>query len=80
MRQRNSSLPVQQDEHGTPIAVLIDEGFQQVTVIDSWQWAGDWVTGVSERHYWLVALEEGGVLELYRESDTDLWVVAATQD
>lgn len=81
MRQLNSSLPVQLDSEGKPLAVLCDREFLQVSgVIDSWQWAGDWVNGVSERNYWLVSVDGGGVLEIYEEQDTGQWVLSAMQD
>ena len=81
MKQLNSSLPVQSDHGGQPLAILCNDGFLQVSsIIDSWQWAGDWVNGVSERNYWLVTMEGGGVLELFRELDTGVWVLSATQD
>ena len=81
MRQQNSNLPVQLDDEGLPIAVLLHGTFQQISsIIDSWQWAGDWVNGVSERNYWLVSLDEGGVLELYEEQDGGQWVLSRVQD
>lgn len=81
MRQQSSSLPVQSDPDGKPIAVLLDGVFRQVTsVIDSWQWAGDWVNDVSERHYWLVSVEGGGVLELYEERDRNNWMLSGVAD
>lgn len=81
MRQQNLRLPVQLDRDGRPIAVLLHGAFQQVTsVIDSWQWAGDWVNDVSERDYWLVSLEGGGVLELYEESGSNNWVLSGVAD
>lgn len=80
MRQQNSSLPVQLDQEGRPLAVLRDGEFLQVTaIIDSWQWAGDWVNGVSERAYWLVSVE-AGLLEFYEERDTGQWVLSGVQD
>ena len=81
MRQLNASLPVQLDGNGRPLAVLCHGEFLQVSsIIDSWQWAGDWVNGVSERNYWLVAVDGGGVLEIYEEQDTGQWVLSAMQD
>lgn len=81
MRQQNSNLPVQSDPAGRPVAVLLNGAFRQVTsVIDSWQWAGDWVNDVSERHYWLVSVEGGGVLELYEETDSNSWVLSRVPD
>lgn len=80
MKKLNSSLPVQLDDDGRPLAILRAGSFLQVSIIDSWQWAGDWVNNVSERAYWLVSLEGGGVLELYHELETDLWVLSAVQD
>ncbi len=80
MRQQNSNLPVQLDAEGKPIAIFCNDSFLQVSIIDSWQWAGDWVNGISERNYWLVAVDGGGVLEIYEEQDTEVWVLSATQD
>lgn len=81
MRQQNSNLPVQLDGAGVPIAVLLHGTFRQVdSIIDSWQWAGDWVNGTSERNYWLVSLIEGGVLEFYEEKDSGQWVLSRVQD
>ncbi len=80
MRQQHSQLPVQLDDSGRPLAVLWDGRFLPASIIDSWEWAGDWVSGLSERRYWLVSLEGAGVLELYQELETELWVLSAVQD
>jgi hypothetical protein len=47
--------------------------------MDTWQWAGNWVAGINERHYWLVGTDRGSTLELYRES-TGQWWISAIQD
>lgn len=81
MRQHSSSLPVSAAPDGRPLSVFLDGAFRQVTsVIDSWQWAGDWVNDVSERHYWLVSVEGGGVLELYEERDRNNWMLSGVAD
>jgi hypothetical protein len=48
-------------------------------VIDTWQWAGNWVADISERTYWLAGSDRGTVFELYRES-TGQWWISAIQD
>jgi hypothetical protein len=81
MRKLHTNSPVQSDQARRPLAVLRHGRFVQVTaVLDSWQWAGDWVSGVSERNYWLVTTEEGSALELYEETESGQWVVSGVQD
>ncbi len=81
MRRQHASLPVQVEDTHRPLAVLWRGRFLQVTgILDSWQWAGDWVTGVSEREYWLVSTEDGVVLELYRRLDDSIWVISGMPD
>ena len=74
-------LPVQSDPAGKPLALLWEGSFLQVeAVIDSWEWAGDWVQDVSERRYWLVGLAGGLLLEVYEELETGLWLLSGVQD
>ena len=81
MRQQHSHLPVQLDDAGRPLAVLWDGQFLPVSsVIDSWEWAGDWVNGVSERRYLLISLHDAGILELYEELSTGQWLLSRVQD
>ncbi len=68
------------NEAGQPLALQHDGKRHTITlVIDTWQWAGNWVTGISERSYWLVGSDRGTVFELYRES-TGQWWISAIQD
>jgi|GEM_PF-3819062 len=81
MRQQHTSLPVQQDDSGRPLAVLWNGRFLPVSsIIDSWEWAGDWVNGVSERRYWVLSLSGSGILEIYEELDSGLWALSSVQD
>lgn len=48
-------------------------------VVDTWQWAGNWVTGIPERTYWLVGSDQGSTFELYQEA-TGQWWLSAVQD
>lgn len=81
MRQQNASLPVQLDPEETPIAVHWGDRFVRVTrVIDRWQWAGDWVTGIAEREYWLISVEDGSVLEIHREPGGRDWTLSGVED
>lgn len=74
-------LPVQSDPAGRPLALLWEGSFLQVDgIIDSWDWAGDWVHDVSERRYWLVSLRGGLLLEICEELDTGLWLLSRIQD
>ncbi len=83
MRQLHDEAAVQPDPDGQPLGVMFRGQFLQVlAVLDSWEWAGDWVTGLSERHYWLVSTDTGLLLELYEEQDMNKgrWFVSGVQD
>lgn len=74
-------LPVQHDPEGRPLALMWRGRFLQVDgILDSWDWAGDWVHGESERRYWLLSLTGGLLLEVFEERDTGLWHLSRIQD
>jgi hypothetical protein len=80
MRLVQQQVSLQADAIGKPLALRHDGELHTIThVIDTWQWAGNWVADISERTYWLAGSDRGTVFELYRES-TGQWWISAIQD
>lgn len=79
MKQKLTPLDVQPDETGRPSLVWYRSRPREVArTLDTWQHAGRWWRGEAERHYYLVRLVSGEVLELYQEGGA--WTLSGIHD
>ena len=56
------------------------EHLQVAEILDVWRDVGRWWLGEREKTFYRLAVERGGVLEIYHPSDDDSWILYRVYD
>jgi hypothetical protein len=68
-------------EQGQPVGFSWQGVFYQVAkILDCWKDAGCWWEGESTKLFYRVAVSDGGLFELYRDTREDTWFMYKIYD
>jgi hypothetical protein len=78
---RHQTLQVSCDGQGSPFCLQKDQQTAQVEqVLDCWRDTGCWWEGESEKLFYRLSLDNGAVVEIYRDMEAHTWVLYKVYD
>ncbi|HOQ09808.1 MAG TPA: hypothetical protein PLG09_06755 [Syntrophomonadaceae bacterium] len=78
---RHKALQVSCDNQGSPLSLQKDQQtFRVEQVLDCWRDTGCWWEGESEKLFYRLSLDNGAIVEIYRDLETHAWLLYKVYD